>query len=174
RSRDDHVDARVVEERVEPRGVERDGFGGRSCRPRCALHCVSSEFRSAPSLPDRDRACHYPRRGGTAMPAIGNLLADLSPKGAEEEFTQLLRAPAVRIERIVSHGHASPPGFWYDQDRAEWVLLLQGAAILTFEREAEPIRLAAGDHVHIPAHARHRVEWTDPARPTVWLAVHYG
>jgi cupin 2 domain-containing protein len=75
------------------------------------------------------------------MRAIGNLLRDLAPKGSEEEITQLLRAPAVRIERIVSHGHASAPGFWYDQDRAEWVLLLQGAAILTFEREAEPIRL---------------------------------
>jgi len=107
------------------------------------------------------------------MRAIGNLLADLAPKGCEEEITQLLRAPAVRIERIVSHGHASPPGFWYDQDRAEWVLLLQGAAILAFEREAEPIRLGPGDHVHIPAHARHRVEWTDPGHPTIWLAVHY-
>jgi len=107
------------------------------------------------------------------MPDIGNLLAGLSPKGAEEEFTQLLRAPAVRIERIVSHGHASPPGFWYDQAQAEWVLLLQGAAILAFEREAEPVRLAPGDHVHIPAHALHRVEWTDPDRPTIWLAVHY-
>jgi cupin 2 domain-containing protein len=107
------------------------------------------------------------------MPATGNLLAGLSPKGAEEQLTELLRAPAVRIERIVSHGHASPPGFWYDQDSVEWVLLLAGAAILAFEHESEPIRLGPGDHVLIPAHARHRVEWSDPDRPTVWLAVHY-
>ena len=108
------------------------------------------------------------------MPAIGNLLADLAPKGAEEEFTQLLRAPAMRIERIVSRGHASPPGFWYDQNQAEWVVLLQGAAILVFEHEAEPIRLGPGDHLNIPAHARHRVEWTDPDYATIWLAVHYS
>jgi cupin 2 domain-containing protein len=107
------------------------------------------------------------------MPAIGNLLADLAPKGAEEELTQLLRAPAVRIERIVSRGHTSPPGFWYDQEQAEWVLLLEGAAILVFEHEAEPMRLGPGDYVNIAAHARHRVEWTDPDRPSIWLVVHY-
>jgi cupin 2 domain-containing protein len=108
------------------------------------------------------------------MATTGNLFADISPKGAGEELTELLCAPAVRIERVLSHGHASPPGFWYDQDRAEWVLLLAGAAILAFEDDSEPIRLEAGDHVLIPAHARHRVEWSDPDRPTVWLAVHYG
>ncbi len=108
------------------------------------------------------------------MATTGNLFADLSPRGADEEFTQLLRAPGMRIERIVSHGHKSPPGFWYDQDCAEWVLLLRGAAILGFEDDPEPIRLEAGDHVLIPAHARHRVEWSDPDRPTVWLAVHHG
>jgi len=88
----------------------------------------SSGLTPAPSLPDRDGACHYPvAEKGCGMPVIGNLLADLSPKGAEEELTQLLRVPAVRVERIVSHGHASPPGFWYDENQAEWVLLLQGA-----------------------------------------------
>ena len=108
------------------------------------------------------------------MAATGNLFADISPKGADEQLTQLLRTPAVRIERIVSHGHASPPGFWYDQDLAEWVLLLAGAAILAFEDDPEPVRLEPGDYVLIPAHARHRVEWSDPDRPTIWLAVHYG
>ena len=108
------------------------------------------------------------------MSATGNLFAGIPPKGVGEELTELVRAPAVRIERIVSHGAASPPGFWYDQDRAEWVLVLQGAAILRFEEDAEPIRLGTGDHVLIPAHARHRVEWSDPDRPTIWLAVHYG
>ena len=108
------------------------------------------------------------------MAAIGNMFADILPKGADEQLTELLRAPGMRIERIVSHGHAGPPGSWYDQDAAEWVLLLRGAAILVFEDDAGPIRLEAGDHVLIPAHARHRVEWSDPDRPTVWLAVHYG
>jgi cupin 2 domain-containing protein len=108
------------------------------------------------------------------MATTGNLFADIPPKGVDEHVTELIRGPAVRIERIVSHGHESPPGFWYDQDRAEWVLLLEGAAVLVFEDEAEPVRLEPGDHVHIPAHARHRVEWSDPDRPTIWLAVHYG
>src|SRR5947209_7376229 len=114
------------------------------------------------------------RPGGIPMAASGNLFADVSPQGAEEERTELLRAPPVRIERIVSHGHASSPGFWYDQDQAEWVPLLGGAAVLVFEEHADPIRLEPGDHILIPAHVRHRVEWTSPDEPTVWLAVHHG
>jgi cupin 2 domain-containing protein len=108
------------------------------------------------------------------MAVTGNLFTDISPKAADEQFTDLLRAPAVRIERIVSRGHASPPGFWCDQDQAEWVLVVEGAAILAFEHDPEPVRLEAGDYVLIPAHARHRVEWSDPDRPTIWLAVHHG
>jgi cupin 2 domain-containing protein len=108
------------------------------------------------------------------MAVMGNLFADISPKDGDEQFTHLLRAPAVRIERIVSRGHASAPGFWYDQAQAEWVLVVKGAAILAFEDDPEPVRLQAGDYVLIPAHARHRVEWSDPDRSTIWLAVHYG
>jgi cupin 2 domain-containing protein len=106
------------------------------------------------------------------MARTGNLWADVAPKAADEQRTELRRAPGVSIERIVSHGHQSPPGSWYDQDLDEWVLLLSGAALLRFEDEAEPVRLEPGDYVLIPAHARHRVEWTDPDRATVWLAVH--
>jgi cupin 2 domain-containing protein len=79
----------------------------------------------------------------------------------------------VRIERIVSTGQASPPGFWYDQPWTEWVLLLAGAAGLLFEDEPTPRPLKAGDYLLIPAGQRHRVEWTDATQPTVWLAVHY-
>ena len=78
-----------------------------------------------------------------------------------------------RIERIVSQGHASPEDFWYDQDQDEWVLVLKGAARLRFEGE-EPVEMEPGAHVNIPAHKRHRVEWTTPDEPTIWLAVHYG
>ncbi len=77
----------------------------------------------------------------------------------------------LRVERIVSQGQASPPGFWYDQDEAEWVLLLAGAARLRFADEPQDRLLGPGDHVHIAPRRRHRVEWTDPAAPTVWLAV---
>jgi cupin 2 domain-containing protein len=104
--------------------------------------------------------------------ADGNLFDGIAAGGAAEQFDELLSSPQVRIERIVSHGQASPPGFWHDQDWSEWVLVLEGAAGLRFETESAPRVLRRGDHVAIPAHARHRVEWTDPAQATVWLAVH--
>ncbi|WP_319585324.1 cupin domain-containing protein [uncultured Desulfobulbus sp.] len=104
----------------------------------------------------------------------GNLLAyrDMA-KGPEERFDQLLSSGTVRIERIVSTGQASPPGFWYDQDENEWVTLLAGAAELHFEDEPGPRRLQPGDWINIPTHCLHRVAWTDPDQPTVWLAVFY-
>ncbi len=101
-----------------------------------------------------------------------NLFTDLPSHLPDELFTTLLEADNLRIERIVSHGHSSPEGFWYDQDQHEWVVVLQGAARLSIEGEAT--HLNPGDHIHIPAHQRHRVEWTTPDEPTVWLAVFYG
>ena len=101
-----------------------------------------------------------------------NLFADLPVSLPSEIVTTLLETASVRIERIVSHGHASPAGFWYDQDQNEWVVVLQGAARLQFEDET--VAMIAGDCVHIPAHKKHRVEWTTADEPTVWLAVHYG
>jgi len=103
----------------------------------------------------------------------GNLFADIPERLAEEQITPLLTAPNIRIERIVSRGHASPPGSWYDQPQAEWVIVLSGSAEIVFEGEASPYRLARGDHLHIPARVRHRVAWTDQSEPTIWLAVHY-
>jgi cupin 2 domain-containing protein len=102
-----------------------------------------------------------------------NLLRDL-PDARAAEITETLAARrGLRIERITSLGQASPPGLWYDQDETEWVMLLAGAARLRFEDENEARRLGAGDWVEIAPHRRHRVEWTDPAQPTIWLAVFY-
>jgi cupin 2 domain-containing protein len=103
-----------------------------------------------------------------------NLLRDLPDARAGEISDAILVAPGLRIERIVSLGQASPPGFWYDQQEAEWVLLLMGAARLRFADEPQERELGPGDCLHIAPHRRHRVEWTDPATPTVWLAVFYG
>ena len=90
------------------------------------------------------------------------------------EVSETLAAgQGARVERIVSQGQANPPGFWYDQDRDEFVAVLSGSAGVLFEGEAEARRLQPGDWIMLPAHCRHRVEWTDPARPTVWLAVFY-
>lgn len=96
------------------------------------------------------------------------------PSDLPDELTQvLLQEGSVRIERIVSEGHASPPDFWYDQDEHEWVAVLTGEARLMFEGEQQPLELQPGDCVHIPAHKRHRVEWTSPGERTIWLAVFY-
>jgi cupin 2 domain-containing protein len=104
----------------------------------------------------------------------GNLLAGLGPSSSDEVFQDLLKLPGVRIERIVSTGQASPPGFWYDQDWAEWVMVVSGGAAVQFADEAEARVLGAGDYLFIAAGRRHRVAWTDASQPTVWLAVHVG
>ena len=98
-------------------------------------------------------------------------LAGLPAHLPEELIQTLLSTPHLRIERIVSQGHASPPEFWYDQTEDEWVLLMQGAARLRLDDEI--IELKPGDFLNIPAHRKHRVEWTSPDELTIWLAIHY-
>ncbi|MEX0718569.1 MAG: cupin domain-containing protein [Planctomycetaceae bacterium] len=102
-----------------------------------------------------------------------NLFADLPADLPDELVETLLDAGHFRIERIVSHGHASPADFWYDQPRHEWVVVLRGAARLRFEDENESLEMRPGDFIDIPAHRRHWVEWTTPDEPTIWLAIHY-
>lgn len=104
---------------------------------------------------------------------IGNLYDGIPIEIGEEFSEDLLADSNVRIERIVSLGHASAEGFWYDQKENEWVILLCGGARLRFEGDADPVVLRPGDHVNIPAGRRHRVEWTAPEEKTVWLAVFY-
>ena len=104
------------------------------------------------------------------MTSLPNLFALPAAPSAEEVFETLLAGPGARIERIVSTGQASPPGFWYDQAEDEWVAVLAGAATLRFADEPAPRDLRAGDHLLIPARRRHRVERTED--PTIWLAVH--
>lgn len=101
-----------------------------------------------------------------------NLFNDFPSRLPEEVFNTLLETDTLRIERIVSHGHASPEGFWYDQDQHEWIVVLQGAARLSIKGEAKELK--PGDYINIPAHQKHRVDWTTPDEPTIWLAVFYG
>ena len=103
-----------------------------------------------------------------------NLFTDLPRRLPDELVTTLLETAGVRIERIVSHGHASPEDFWYDQEQDEWVLVLRGAARLRIMDQEQPVEMKPGDFVNIPAHTKHRIEWTAADEPTVWLAVHYG
>jgi cupin 2 domain-containing protein len=108
------------------------------------------------------------------MIVSANIFANIPASGVDEHFTALWSTASVRVERIISQGHASPAGFWFDQNHAEWVLLLQGAAVIRFEGQLDPVMLQRGDYLYIPPRARHRVEWTDPDQATVWLAIHHG
>jgi cupin 2 domain-containing protein len=102
----------------------------------------------------------------------GNLFAAVPSSTPREVVDVLVADAAMRLERIVSTGHVTAPGEWYDQDRDEWVVVLRGRARLTLD-DGNVLTLAPGDWIHIPAHRRHRVEWTDPGEPTVWLALHH-
>jgi cupin 2 domain-containing protein len=108
------------------------------------------------------------------MNAVSSLLHNTPVDLAAELCDTLLVADEARIERIVSRGNASPPGFWYDQPDHEWVLLVAGAARLSFDSEEHEVELKPGDYLNIPAHQRHRVEWTDPTQPTIWLTIRYS
>ena len=105
--------------------------------------------------------------------APANLFDLRAIDAAAEQFAAFVDTANLKIERIVSHGQASPAGFWYDQPWAEWVVVLSGAAGLRFDDAADITVLRAGDHVLIPARKRHRVEWTEKGCATIWLAVHY-
>jgi len=103
----------------------------------------------------------------------GNLLAKLPIDLTSEALEVLAEGQNVRIERIVSKGHASADDFWYDQPQTEFVVLLAGEAHVLFEGEPDPRELKPGDYLVIPARCRHRVAWTTQETPSVWLAVHY-
>jgi cupin 2 domain-containing protein len=99
---------------------------------------------------------------------VKSIFHDLPEPSDQEELSILFQNPRATIERIVSQSDSSPPGFWYDQDEDEWVMVLRGEATLEFEG-GELVRMKEGDHVTIPRHVRHRVQQTDPE--TIWLAV---
>ena len=100
-----------------------------------------------------------------------NLLTPEPLARGAEVTQQIATGNGMRLERIVSHGQASPEGFWYDQTEAEWVTVLTGRTRIRLAEQASSITLGPGDTLYLPAHCRHRVEWTDPDQPTVWLAV---
>jgi cupin 2 domain-containing protein len=101
-------------------------------------------------------------------------LFDLPAGSGREVFDTLLQTEDLKLERIISTGQMSPPGQWYDQERDEWVLLVSGSAGLRIEGEPGARVLSPGDHLLIPAHCRHRVEWTSSDEPAVWLALHFS
>jgi cupin 2 domain-containing protein len=113
---------------------------------------------------------NIPSQEESGMERQCNLFANIPENLDQEWIEELLRDRSVRIERIVSRGQSSPPDFWYDQEDDEWILVVAGKASLKIEGQPE-MWLGPGDTLHLPAHIRHRVEWTDPQQDTIWLAV---
>jgi cupin 2 domain-containing protein len=101
---------------------------------------------------------------------IFNNIPDIIP---QELFESLEDSNNLKIERIISQGHCTPTGQWYDQDWNEWVLLVQGEATISYQ-DGLTVSLQAGDYLMIPAHTRHRVAWTQPDQTTIWLAIHFA
>lgn len=104
----------------------------------------------------------------------GSMFAKIPRELPEELVQTLLSAEQIRIERIVSREQASPEGFWYDQEQAEFVLLISGSAGLRIQGHEDVLVLRPGDYLNIDARLKHRVEWTQAGCDTVWLAVHYS
>ena len=102
-----------------------------------------------------------------------NIKTAIPKKLPLEFFEDILKTKNFRFERIISKGHSSPKDFWYDQKENEWVYLVSGKAKLKFKDKDKPIELFPGDYIEIPAGVKHRVEWTDPTRKTIWLALYY-
>jgi cupin 2 domain-containing protein len=103
---------------------------------------------------------------------MNNIFDDIPNDLQSEVFEKLAASKGTRIERIISKGQRTPEGDWYDQEKNEWVMILSGEAILSFDDETSAA-LKAGDYINIVAHRKHRVDWTSPDVETIWLAVHY-
>lgn len=112
--------------------------------------------------------------GGGSGSIMNSILTELPTDKEQEHFQDLLTRPGVKLERIVTYGQVTPPGEWYDQAWDEWVMMVQGEAKLLLEQDAQLLHMKPGDHVLLPAHCRHRVEWTPEDQATIWLALHLG
>jgi len=104
---------------------------------------------------------------------MNNLFEAIPADIPDELFNDLLSNPKLRIERIVSYGHASQENQWYDQEHNEWVLLIKGKAQIEFQSDNRIVTLGEGSFLDIPAHTKHRVNWTKRKAQTIWLAIHY-
>ena len=106
--------------------------------------------------------------------SINNLFTAIPQDLPNELFETLASSNNVKIERIVSRGHTTPEGEWYDQAWHEWVILLQGEAVLMFEDQEDRVMLKVGDYLLINAHRKHRVSFTSSDGDVVWLAVFFN
>jgi cupin 2 domain-containing protein len=99
----------------------------------------------------------------------GNLFTNTAPPLKGERFEPLLSHKNLVIERILSSAALTPCEYVQQQD--EWVVLLQGDAVLKVADET--VMLKSGDYLFLPAGMPHRMEHV--SQGAIWLAVHlYG
>ena len=103
---------------------------------------------------------------------MSNIFQNIPDDLQEEFFEDILVSDKLKIERIVSFGHTSPKEGWYKQDKNEWVILLDGEAVISF-KDGKDIKLEKGDYLNIPLHVEHKVLWTKANYKTIWLAIFY-
>lgn len=99
-----------------------------------------------------------------------NLFSDVPSDFPDEVFQEIVSRPGIRIERILSNGHTTENGKWYDSNQNEWVLIAKGCGTIEYD-DGRTDTLNEGDYLLIPKHVKHRVSHTD--KPTIWLAVHF-
>lgn len=102
----------------------------------------------------------------------GNIFGEIPKDLTNEVFEDIIVSEGVRIERIVSDGHFTPIGDWYDQAENEWVTVLKGEGVIEYY-DGTFVTLGVGDYIDIPAHIKHRVKSTSESSLTIWLAVFY-
>lgn len=102
---------------------------------------------------------------------LKNLFENVKVDKNSEEFIDILKNEKIRIERIVSNGQSSPIDFWYEQEENEFVIVLDGDAIIEFEDEK--VDLKKGDFINIESKRKHRVKYTNQEKSTIWLAIFY-
>lgn len=103
--------------------------------------------------------------------SLKNIFDNINLDKNSEEFIEILKSDKIKIERIVSNGQVSPKDFWYEQEESEFVLLIDGEAILEFE--SREVKLQKGDFINIKAKEKHRVKYTSKEQTTIWLAIFY-
>lgn len=104
---------------------------------------------------------------------MANIYQNLPFALPDECVDVLLTHQNVRIERIVSQGHSTPFGQWYDQIEHEWVMVLQGTGVIEYAN-GEQVTLNTGDYLYLPAHVKHRVASTIENQQTIWLAIFWS
>lgn len=104
-----------------------------------------------------------------------NIFDNIQVDKKNENFFEILHSKTVKIEKIVSNGQKTPKNYWYNQDRNEFVIILDGFAKVEIKEgdSIKEVELSKGDYLDIKANIEHRVSYTCEENPTVWLAVFY-